>query len=656
MILLILGWTLALWLLGWLALPLSRRLFVALPDGGLAAGRFSFILVVALLAFWGAALHVLPLSIAPLLAFALAIAGVWGWTQREQRAWARENWRALAISDAIFLLAWAAFLWIRLRHPEAGDLEKPMDAALLGAAWKADWLPFQNPYFSGAAFTNYYYFGPLMGALMGRAGATPPHLAYNLVQPAFCAFFLSLAWSVGAALSRSNAWGVAVMILVGLGGSLEPLRQRAESGAWWPVDWWKTSRVIPDTINEYPAFTLTIGDAHAHFYALSLAMLWLALLWQLFAPRANRAAILGASGLVLGAWLLTNTWDAPVFSLLLIGAIVATRAASPHSRTAMEMGAPFGIALVTAAPYFWKFRSQVSGAVFDAWWPDAISLVLLWGGWGILLALAFLLPATNDAAARFRRLLIGAGAVALVAPFLFYIRGAFGDGPLRHQDTVFKFGLQAWLLLGVGISSELGARLLAAWRAPKRAAVWAPTLIFLGLCPILALAPAGVIWARAVQQNTGAPSLDAMRYLPAAERQAIEWLQRNGRAGEAVTEGVKIENGTVVGDYDPNLGRVAAFSGLSSTLGWPQHAYVWGADYGQVLARGAQIAALYAQPSPLETARGAATLGARYTFWGAREGVPETPSETELRDAGFSAHSFNGEDGSRALILERIGR
>ena len=54
-----------------------------------------------------------------------------------------------------------------------------------------------------------------------------------------------------------------------LSGPLEPLRQWSERGWVWPFDWWATSRVIPDTINEYPAFTLAVGDAHAHFYALS---------------------------------------------------------------------------------------------------------------------------------------------------------------------------------------------------------------------------------------------------------------------------------------------------------------------------------------------------------------------------------------------------
>ena len=700
-------WTLVLWLLGWLSLPVSRRVFAGLPDGGLAAGRFAFIVIVALVAFWGAALHLVPLSAAPALAVAAALWSAWSWRAPQTRDWARQNWRALLVSDAVFLVAWAVFLWVRWAQPEAGDLEKPMDIALMSAAWKTQFLPFQNPWFAGENFTNYYYFGPMMGALMARGLGAAPQLAYNLVQPAFCAFFLSILWSLGAALTRSNVWGVAAMLLVGGSGPLEPLRQISQKGWSWPFDWFSTSRVIPNTINEYPAFTLTIGDAHAHFYALSLAALWLCLCWSLFAPNASRRLITGVCGAVLGAWLMTNTWDAPIFALILGGALWFSRPtqspdiigraramarATEAVRALALWGAALALAIAVASPYFARFHSPGLAPKSEFWRPDALSFVLLWGGWIGLLALAFLLPDARGeenasvenasvenasvenasvenasvenafaaenaplvASIKFRRVLLCAGVVALWAPFAFYIRGAFGDGPLRHQDTVFKFGLQAWILLGVGISAELGAR----WRALKTVPRGVVTLILLALSPLIMLAPATVIWARAVEpsREVRAPALNAMRFLPAADREAIMWLQANGRAGEAVMEAVKFDNGALTGDYDAPWGRVGAFSGLSSTLGWPQHVWGWGTDYGQVQRRAAQIAGFYAQPA-LEAARGGASLGARYTFFGAsNEGAWQTPSDEAARAAGFAVHLFAGEDGSRALILERIGR
>jgi hypothetical protein len=45
---------------------------------------------------------------------------------------------------------------------------------------------------SETPFTNYYYFGPLMSGVLERTFATPNWVAYNLVQPAFCAFLFRL--------------------------------------------------------------------------------------------------------------------------------------------------------------------------------------------------------------------------------------------------------------------------------------------------------------------------------------------------------------------------------------------------------------------------------------------------------------------------------
>ena len=210
----------------------------------------------------------------------------------------------------------------------------------------------------------------------------------------------------------------------------------------------------------------------------------------------------------------------------------------------------------------------------------------------------------------------------------------------------------------MGLSAELGARALALKKWPKLAVALTLAL----LAPAFLLAGATTIWTRAVVQNTAvAPgnaafSLDGMRYLSGADRQAIEWLQRNGRAGEIVMENVQLNNGAPTGDYDGNWARVGAFSGLSSTLGWPQHVWNWDGNYGEVVSRAAHIAALYDLNAPLATARGAQELGARYTFFGAREGAWIAPSTEAARAAGFALHEFSGTDGSRAIILERIGR
>jgi uncharacterized membrane protein len=663
-------------------LPLSRRVFPSLPDGGLAAGRLLFWTLACLAAFELASLRIVSLQFAPILILALPLA-LQAWLRREPArreeflSWARARKRDLLISDAIFVAAWLFFAWVRLRNPAASDAEKPMDMGLLASAARASWLPFETFWFSGSPFTNYYYFGPLMGALAARALATPPHLAYNLVQPLFCALFVSILAALCADLCRSRnaastsraAWarGLWAMAIVALLGHFEPLRQRAETGSLAPsaLDSWKTSRVIPNTINEYPLFTLGLGDAHAHFYALALAALLFSLAWSLFchapaaapSPASDEAAPLSKSqqrklrrqkaaqetvqvlggeenppaepphgndgmrpwrlaaiGLLLGVFVISNTWDAPLYTLLALSCAVLTQPRSARSASGWARSlAPFALAPLVALPYLFRFRSQVQGVTFEKWLPEAGDWLLLWSGIvGLaLLGIAGALRADSDRR-RFWAALSFCGAVALVAPSIFYIKGFFGDGDFRHQDTVFKFGLQAWLLLGIAGACATWWLLdrLPLW--PRRAAfaAWATVWIVPLACSL------SVIHGRA----GNAPdvlSLDASKHLPPEDQRAVAWLWANARRGDVVLEAVRPEGGFY--SYS-EYGRVASLTGVPTPLGWTQHAWYWGADLGrEIEPRHQMIKQIWAVPDSDDARNALRKLQVTHIFVGALE-------------------------------------
>ena len=128
-----------------------------------------------------------------------------------------------------------------------------------------------------------------------------------------------------------------------------------------PNDWWfwNASRVIPDTINEFPFFTFTYADLHAHMIALPLTLLALGVAVAVvrnvrsqgtgvrsrgsgvrsqdqesaasvnLRPGAFRLADLlpiVLLGFVLGALRATNTWDFPTYALAGLAALVVVEA------------------------------------------------------------------------------------------------------------------------------------------------------------------------------------------------------------------------------------------------------------------------------------------------------------------------------------------
>lgn len=688
---LVLRWIVPLWLLGWAAFPVSRRLFSFLPDQGLALGRVLTLVLGALGAFWLASVHVLPLSVGVCFVPLLALAGAWKWRGVEPKKAVREHLAALIFSDLVFLLAFAFFVWVRLRHPSINDLEKPMDLALLNQSARAQLLPFEHFWFAGVEFSNYYFFGPFMGSSLARLFATPATFAYNLVQPLFCALFLSVLWSLGAALSKSKWLGLGVMLLVGLGGHLEPLRQLSDGTPLGELDWFKTSRVVDRvgdnfyTINEYPAFTLLIGDAHAHFYAFALAVTHFCLCLGIVCVESKRAkqVLIVLGGAMLGAIAITNTWDVPLYGVLW-ALCVFDAGRKDENRRATRNAAIVGLGLIVivALPFFARFRSQVGGGGFVLW-PGSIAelkkffpgFALFWGVWIALGVLAFAKKIAPSREGKFRRLLLLIGILALLFPSIYTIGGAFAGSDYKHQDTVFKFYLQAWLLSGTAISSAFLLRLHSSTqgRAMLRIPAWAGVLALGG---VLSLAPYAV-W----QTRTGLPtpgikalrlgeeglSLDGAKWLPQSDRKAIEWLrEQNGTVAETLPP----DGG---GDYDANRGTMATHSGLPGVLCWPNsHVRPWGFQNDVTRAAAKRARETGADVKQAQTDAMNAQVDERVRDLGAIFGgdtktrhelvkkhrisfIVVRPNETRIVDPGFETHEFDGDDGSKTFILERKG-
>ncbi len=366
-------WLLLLWSLAPLCFPLARRLWAlspilgtregdsswpdrgwagggwpdgGWPDGGWAAGRVLALTLWTLAAFWAGHLH-LPVRLGWVLLLPAAAFSLWSWKRhwKELSAELRARARAIVLVDGVLLLAFGAFLLLRCLWPDIDNGEKPMDMALASACARANFLPPPNPYLAGVRLGGYYYLGHLQAALLTDAVGTSLRWSYNFACATLPALSASLAFPLAAFLCRSWKRGGFATLIILVAGTLEPLRQWYEpnevGARAWPLspwnmrslDYFSTSRVIPNpihgssgvnyTINEYPFFTETYGDLHAHFFAQPIALLLISLAISLFFNRRpldplkqltlTRVLLVGG---VLAALMVTNTWDVPAYWLL----------------------------------------------------------------------------------------------------------------------------------------------------------------------------------------------------------------------------------------------------------------------------------------------------------------------------------------------------
>ena len=589
----VLVWLLAVEILGLAAFPVVRLGLGGLVDGGWAAAKVFGLLAVAWLVWVGASLRAFsftgPAVVGAALGLVLAGVIVGLATRRELADFIRRRWWALAAGEAVFLGAFGAFLRIRmgnpdLWHPVMGG-EKPMDFAFLNAIIRSPYFPPYDPWFAGG-YINYYYFGFVLVAVLVKLTGIVPWVAYNLAIPTWFGLTAAGAFGVAASLGRALraesgaepgpgptvGWGllgplfVAVIgnlgearlyvgalaglgrdvpstlpgfgtllrVLAGLGRVVfdgQPLVLRPE----WP--YWNPTRVIPDTINEFPFFTFLYADLHPHLLALPLTLgtLAAAVAAVVAPPKSedlrSRLVRVGLLSLGVGALWPANTWDFPTyFGLAALGIGLAEYRRSGRLDVSWALAAGWQTAAVLilgrllfgpffayyAVPYtsFELWRGPRTG-LYDyltvhGFFLFVVGSWLLWEAWPVLrpdadflerlllyagLALAALLLFTGAGAQLVGALVLGLSLVNFFRPgasagrrFVFALAGIGAAltllveflvlrGDIGRMNTVFKFYVQVWVLWGIAAAvglAEVG-RDIRLWRPELRQA-WVAVL------------------------------------------------------------------------------------------------------------------------------------------------------------------------------------
>ncbi|CAA9493068.1 MAG: hypothetical protein AVDCRST_MAG38-2758 [uncultured Solirubrobacteraceae bacterium] len=660
-------------LLGLVALPLAVVAFARLPSA-IAFAKPLGLLAVGWLAWLIGSLGA-GSGLGVVVAAALAVGVGGGLLARSLRMPAQERARPRAVRamlrspafwapEAVFIGSYAVMAIVVAHAPDVWGTEKPMDMALLNALTLGEGFPPRNPWLAGADLDGYYYLGHWLAALLVMGTGVEPTVGYNLALAAFFALSATAAYGLGAALAgvagRSPAAGglalLAVLMLAGnLAAVLELVRHDGPLRAY---PWFQASRVVPDAINEFPAFSWLLGDLHAHLLAVPFTLLALALALRWLHTGAGRVDVVVA-GVVCGALYAINAWSYPV----VCGLLVLALAASPGSwrSRAGHVAALLVVGVAAVLPFLLSFDAPASGlelvavrrslpesardaalTVGLALWlvaaaylaaararPPRLAAIVA-GTTAVVVAagalapqrlgwVALLLAAATVAAWRLLRsrgpavegfgwLTAFGGLTCLLLPELVFVSDAFAGGPLERMNTIFKLGYQAWLLLAAaGVAALLVHR--PALAPPVRLA-WSAG------AALLAVASAAFPLAGVVARTdgfAGPARLDGLRRLAAGapgDVAAIAWLRRHADPGAVVLE-------SAGEDYSPaGHARISTFTGRSTVVGWAGHVLQWGEDPG---TRREEVARMYREPDATAVRELLAAHGVDYVVVGPLE-------------------------------------
>ena len=156
----------------------------------------------------------------------------------------------------------------------------------------------------------------------------------TLLPPAIAGLLAVILTLIVGNLNGAQVW---YHIASGLSGRGMPLHGNVwgwwTQRALWPqYDWWAPSRVIPNTINEFPAFSFALADLHAHVLALPFAALAIGLAFNLLLASGEGIGVFGrrgvgwlclaVSGVILGSLYAINGWDLPTYVGLAVLALL----------------------------------------------------------------------------------------------------------------------------------------------------------------------------------------------------------------------------------------------------------------------------------------------------------------------------------------------
>lgn len=385
----------------------------------------------------------------------------------EMTAWLRANRWLVLTNEIVFTAAFLLFVYIRMLNPDLWQPwnggEKPMELAYLQAIARSTYFPPYDPLFAGG-YINYYYYGQYIGAMLIRLAGIVPSVGFNLIIALLFALTVANAFSItynlAAALRKHTAapdasetgdgflaahgsllaWALVGAMLVTLIGNLSTIGEVLR-GPWNrgqttinstipgieaaarlidgvrkglqpgqrmfdTFNYWNPSRVIPETINEFPFWSYLFADLHPHMIGIPFTLMVLAMALSLLKERRRRpqpaldsaavdtpdrdmaqeaqdSSILAwiqdrlsgitpddvlttlALGLALGALGVINTWDLPTYLGVLLIVILLRGWLENGQVDVAEVLVRFGlISLLSVAlymPFYQKYQALAAG-------------------------------------------------------------------------------------------------------------------------------------------------------------------------------------------------------------------------------------------------------------------------------------------------------
>jgi YYY domain-containing protein len=537
----------------------------------------------------------------------------------------------------LFIILFIFMLEVRFLNPSISYAEKFMDHAFLASIINNPVIPPVDPWYSGGDLNMYYYMGHWMMGALGFIAGIKSTIVFNLVLPTVFANTGIALYASGKLLLKRYQWlPVAILFLVNPAFIWYAINQMGLNSVMWD-----STRTIENAITEYPLFSMLWGDPHAHVISffnqalLIFILIYAYLKWNETNGKGRNILLL-AGALSLGTMPLINTWDVLLYApLTLIFAGLTWHRSYKRDHDSSGAWRLFflmpAIAILFYLPYYFMLNSAgIEGIGFVHTPTGPIPFLLVYGifllifyaeclkdlrkrPYLLLILVPFILTGFTGAGLvllpavclLLRRTLLpeevlsAAGLMIIMLTEIIYLIDNMGDIYYR-MNTVFKFSLVAWFLMGTG-----GAVFVGKWlsgRADRRenneqADPEKEKKRKIALLVIILIALSIPVVLPDLNYGYGGKTLDGMAWLEnfhPYDYDAISYIRENSLDFDSA---VILE--ATGGDYT-YYSRVSSMTGIPAVIGEPFHEQMWRGYDSDVGYRKQEVEMIYESPEDFE--------------------------------------------------------
>lgn len=652
----VLAWYIIFIIFGIIGLPITNLIFKGWADRGYGFAKFVGLFVVGMFTWFLASIKIVPYTDAIAWVFVLIALGISVYFIQKQKI--KLN-KYMIIQELFFLVNIIIWAYIRGSNSRVEGTEKFMNIAFMNSIARTEYFPPADPWMYGETI-NYYYLGHYLFVFAGKLGGIAVSYIYNLALITIISqTFISL-FSIFAQFFKKS--GVVIASIFGFlgatwityGGNMHYIGSII-------ISWFKSgdftyyfpnsTRIIPFTINEFPAYSIVLGDVHGHYLGLPFFIIAVAAMLASFRVAINKKTKLKLNA-ALSLFVITlygiNSWDFITVSFLFftLHAYQAYKLESDWKEKVkfflLAEAALMLPGILLMVPYLANFNAPLIGEgkfiidkflgftpVFILQNSDKLEInkfaeIIPWlAMWGMFLFITVsfyiskALGVLKDSEIYKPTILVFASLALIFGVEIFFFKDIFhtSNPPYFRTNTVFKFYYHAWIIWGIA-STWLAYLLFDASKKKYRFYVMPllATIFLFFLGSIIYIRKAVTDFYPEISKKE--ITLDGNFYIKneldkVGDYEAIRWINENIEGQPVFAE--------AVGEAYTYYSRVSANTGVITVMGWPTHEWQWRGDATEAFKRKDDMYIFYTTTSEADYLRLINLYDIEYVFVGGKE-------------------------------------